>query len=174
MFVYPCKDGYVFYLAPGAAVMASANRAWTEWLASEGMSTEHLKVMGWPDVDLVQMAPEDFDMMQDTLGKFMMNHTKAELYEGAHQRDIPLVPVSSPRDVLENLQLRERGFWLEVEHPELGESLTYPGPWAQVTEAPLTGWRPAPLIGEHNDDIYGNELGFSKEEMVLLKQAGVT
>jgi len=172
-FVYPCKDGYVFYLSPGAAVMATANRAWTEWLASEGMSTEHLKAMGWPDLDWVQLTPQDFDVLQDTLGNFMMNHTKAELYEGALDRDIPLVPVSSPKDVLENPQLRERAFWMEVEHPGLGVSLTYPGPWARITEAPLTGWRRAPLIGEHNEDIYGKELGFSKDKMVMLKQAGV-
>lgn len=172
-FVYPCKDGYVFYLAPSVALMARANRAWTDWLASEGMSTEHLKVMGWPDLDLAQLTPEGLDMMQDTIGNFMMNHTKAQLYEGALHRDIPLVPVASPRDVSENPQMRERGFWMEVEHPDLGVALTYPGVWAKVTEAPLTGWRPAPLIGEHNEDVYGEELGFSKEKMVTLKQAGV-
>ena len=172
-FVYPCKDGHVFYLAPGAAVMITANRAWTEWLTSEGVSVEHLKGMGWPDLDFMNLSPQDFDMIQGTLGDFMITRTKADLYEEALKRDIPLVPVSTSEDVLENPQLRERGYWIEVEHPDLGVSLTYPGPWAKVTEAPLTGWRPAPLIGEHNEDIYGKELGFSRKQMVILKQAGV-
>ena len=172
-FVYPCRDGYVFYFAPGANVMISAAKAWTEWLESEGVSTAHLQVFGWPKINFAELTPDDMEVMQETLGSFMKNKTKAELYEEALKREIPLVPVSSTRDVLENRQLQERDYWIEVEHPSLGVSLTYTGPWAKLTEAPMTGWRCAPGIGEHNTEIYVDEMGLSKEQIVLLRQAGV-
>ncbi|MFC1896176.1 CaiB/BaiF CoA transferase family protein, partial [Thermodesulfobacteriota bacterium] len=124
-FVYPCKDGHVFYLAPGANVMLSAAKAWTEWLLSEGVTTDHMKHFGWPEIDFMEMTPEDFEMMQDTLGRFMMKHTKVELYEGALQREIPLVPLSSPKDVLDNSQLKERGFWMEMQHDQEQRQTTF-------------------------------------------------
>jgi benzylsuccinate CoA-transferase BbsE subunit len=142
-FIYPCKDGHVFYLSPGANVMLSAAKAWTEWLAEEGISTDHLKHFGWPEIDFMEMTPDDFELMQETLGSFIIKHTKKELYEEALKRDIPLVPVASPADVYTNVQLKERDFWM------------------------------APLTGEHNEEIYGSELGFSGQQMVILRQAGV-
>jgi crotonobetainyl-CoA:carnitine CoA-transferase CaiB-like acyl-CoA transferase len=68
--------------------------------------------------------------------------------------------------------LRERGFWIDIEHPELGASLPYPRQFAQMSEqAPTTRFR-APLIGEHNGDIY-SEIGLTGRDLVALKQAGV-
>jgi len=172
-FVYPCKDGYVFYLAPGINVLLTAARAWDQWLAEEGMSTDHLKHFGWPELDFMQMAPEDVDMMQDTFGNLIKKYTKAQLYEEALKRDIPLVPVAAPGELFENAQLKDRDFWIDIEHPDLGDTITYPGPWAKTTAAPMTGWQTAPRIGEHNQDIYGHELGLTAEQMVALRQAGV-
>jgi len=172
-FVYPCKDGYVFYLAPGINMLITATRAWDQWLVKEGISTDHLKHFGWPELDFMDMSPEDADMMQDTLGGLILKYTKAELYEEALKRDIPLVPVAAPGELFDNAQLKDRDFWFDMEHPDLGESITYPGPWAKTTPAPLAGWRPAPGIGEHNQEIYIRELGLSPGQLVALKQAGV-
>ena len=64
-------------------------------------------------------------------------------------------------------------FTASVEHPELGETLTYCGPQFKLTETPLTYSRPAPLIGQHNGEIYGEELGLSAGELKSLKRDGV-
>ena len=95
-----------------------------------------------------------------------------ELYQGAIERGIMLYPVYSAKEIWNDVQLKARGFWTEVYHDEMGEALLYPGsPYV------LSGYRPgihrAPLIGEHSEDIYFGELGFSREELALLKQAGV-
>ncbi len=84
-----------------------------------------------------------------------------------------LAPISSTRQIWENVQLRDRGAWVEVEHPELGTSITYPGAWSRLTESPLTLRNRAPLIGEHNEEVYEGELGIPREKLVLLKSAGV-
>ncbi len=173
-YVYPCKDGYVFYLAPGINVLLAAARAWNQWLAEAGIGTGHMEHFGWPaKLDFTQMSPQDVDTMQDTLGSLMIRYTKAELYQNALKRNIPLVPVAAPGELFENDQLEDRDFWIDLEHPELDGPITCPGPWARTTPAPLTGWRPAPRIGEHNEEIYIRELGLTAARMIVLKQAGV-
>jgi crotonobetainyl-CoA:carnitine CoA-transferase CaiB-like acyl-CoA transferase len=62
---------------------------------------------------------------------------------------------------------------VDIEHPELGTTVTYPGAFAHASEAPPRISRRAPLIGEHNREIYEGELGFSREDLVRLKEAGV-
>jgi crotonobetainyl-CoA:carnitine CoA-transferase CaiB-like acyl-CoA transferase len=105
--------------------------------------------------------------------RFFLNHTKAELYEGALKRKIMLYPVSDIKDLLESPQLKARGFWEEIEHSELGpgrKPVLYPGAFAKASETPWKNRRRAPLIGEHNQEIY-EEVNLSKEDLVLLKQA---
>ena len=68
---------------------------------------------------------------------------------------------------------REDEFYAGVEHPELGETVTYLGSPYKMTETPRRISRRAPLIGEHNEEIYESELGLSKEEMRRFKQDGV-
>lgn len=84
-----------------------------------------------------------------------------------------LAPVASARDIVNNVQLREREWWLRVEHPELNATVNYPGFFVKASENPCeVRYRP-PLIGEHNQKIYIEELGLSQEELIYLKQAKV-
>lgn len=102
-----------------------------------------------------------------------MNHTKSELWNGAQEKGIQLYPVFTPTDMLEFPQLAIRQYWEEVEHPELGANIVYPGAFAELSEGSFKIRRRAPLIGEHNEEIYLGELGLSKEELVHLKQGGI-
>jgi crotonobetainyl-CoA:carnitine CoA-transferase CaiB-like acyl-CoA transferase len=84
-----------------------------------------------------------------------------------------LSPVSTIEDICHNRQLKERGFWVDVLHHELSDTLRYPGPWAKLTETPLARWEKAPRIGEHNDEIYRDELSMSPNELEYLRRSGV-
>ncbi len=81
-------------------------------------------------------------------------------------------PLSTAADLWENIQLRARDFWVSLEHPELDATLPYCGPFVKLSETPLTITRRAPLIGEHNEEIYA-ELGIAAGELARLKDAGV-
>ncbi len=59
-----------------------------------------------------------------------------------------------------------------VEHPEMGDRLTYCGPFIKFSEAAIDIKRRPPLTGEHNEEVYG-ELGISKQELLALQQAGI-
>ena len=74
---------------------------------------------------------------------------------------------------MDDPQLKARGFWVEVEHPELKTKITYPGAFGHLSGTPPRITRRAPLIGEHNREIYTGELGISHEQLIMLTQAGV-
>jgi len=74
--------------------------------------------------------------------------------------------------VLKYPQLNARNFWKDIEHPELGTSLKYPGGAVVTTQGYVGIKRRAPLIGEHNDEIY-KELGLTSVEIQDLKDKKV-
>jgi len=171
--VWPTKDGYVQYNIMGGPIGAPSSRALVEAMDSAGMATEELKQKDWDALDMQTVTQEDIDSIAEPIGKYFAAHTSLEIYEEAVKRRIILAPLSTTEQLWENVQLGERGAWVEVEHPELGTSISYPGVWAKVTEAPLTLRHRAPLIGEHNREIYGDELGISEEKLALLMGSGV-
>ena len=81
--------------------------------------------------------------------------------------------MSNSVDVLENLQLAARNYWADLEHPELDATFAYPRHFFLGSETENYVRRRAPLIGEHNDEIYGKELGLSSAEITALKEASV-
>jgi crotonobetainyl-CoA:carnitine CoA-transferase CaiB-like acyl-CoA transferase len=81
--------------------------------------------------------------------------------------------VRAPEELLDDAHLHDRGFWKLVEHPELGRSFVYPGEAALYNGSPWCISRRAPLIGEHNQDIFCGELGLSLHELSLLAESRV-
>ena len=63
---------------------------------------------------------------------------------------------------------------MEIEHDELGRTITYPGSFATTSEASPLVLRRAPLIGEHNREILHEELKYSENWLDSLRKAGVT
>ena len=101
-----------------------------------------------------------------------MRSLRANCCREALARGIVLIPASTPKDLLADPQLEARDYWEEVEHPELGTTLTYPGALYKSSEVKWKIGR-APLIGEHNREVYEGELGFTKERLAAMKQSGV-
>jgi len=171
--LWPCKDGWVIFYILGGAFGARSNRALAQWMDSEGMADDFIKNMDWETFDMATATQETQDLLEAVTAKFFLTKTKQELYQAAIEKGLGLCPVSIPEDLLENSQLKARNFWVEIDHPELGAAITYPGAFAQTSETPLTMRQRPPLIGEHNEEIYVNELGLSRQELVTLKESGV-
>ena len=172
--VYPCKDGHVFLLVTGAsqAGMVASSRALVEMANRDGFALE-LKDYPWQKIDASSISQEELTRLTDLMQDFIKTKTKAELFEEALEKGILLAPLTNMKDVVESPQLAARGFWEQMEPPELGTTITYPGYPIKITEAPCRVQRRAPLIGEHNEEIYQKELGFSKEELVALRSHGI-
>ena len=171
--IWKCKDGYVNFAIFGGAAGAKTNRALIQWLDEEGLAAEDLKVIDWESFDMAQATEKVYPLISKPLGTFFGMHTREELYKGALERKIMLYPVNTVEDLLKDPQLKARGFWQEVEHPELGMTFIYPGAFVSIPQAPIGIRRRAPLIGEHNEEIYEKVLGFSREKTIILKQEKV-
>jgi len=170
--LWPCKDGYVSWFYWGGAMSLRTNVPLVKWMESEGMADNFLKEFDWSKFGF-NTTQEEIEHIEAPTAKFFMAHTKEELFEGALKHGVQLYPVSTPVDMLESPQLAARKFWEKVEHPELSTTITYPGAFANASEAPPRISCRAPLIGEHNQEIYQKELGISREKLLILKQAGV-
>lgn len=171
--IWPCKDGYITFLIHGGPLGSKTNQAVTEWMDEEGIAPTFMKEMKWDNFDLRVASEDRLRLLEKSLINFFSRHTKEELYTWAIEKQIMLCPVFNSAELLENQQLRDRGFWVELEHPELNDTIIYPGAFIKISE--MTYWmqRRAPLIGENNLQIYEGELGISKENLVILKQSGV-
>jgi len=170
--IWECKDGYLagFYAGGILKAMSLGAVVLTEWMTEEGMA-EDMTEVDWLNQDMQTVEPEVVQHQQDVAQKFLMTKTKAELYDRCVRDKIPFAPISDPRDIATNRQLEARNFFVQIEHPELGDPLTYCGPFVQFSESPMKRWFQAPRIGEHNSEIYEKELGLSSEQMVMLKRA---
>jgi len=109
------------------------------------------------------------------LGDFFKGHTRAELVQGSLDRRILLFPVATPSALQGHPQLEARGYFKEIEHPELGETVQYPGAFIKSGDGrDIAGvYRRPPLIGEHNVQVYQEEMGLSSSELETLKRSGV-
>jgi benzylsuccinate CoA-transferase BbsE subunit len=170
---WPCKNGYVIFILTAGAFGARTNQLLTEWMDSEGMAPGFMKEMDWKTLDAKNMTPDFIKAFDEHVMKFFLSHTKEELYEGAVRKGMQLYPVYDCAALAESPQLRARDAWQPVEHSELGTTMTYPGAWVKMSEAGCQIRRRAPLIGEHNLEVYHEGLGLPFEEVERLKQSGV-
>ena len=97
--------------------------------------------------------------------------TRARAYALAGEDRVMVAPVLTVPELLAHPHLRARNAFRELDDPRAG-TLTYPGPPFRPGEGE---WelRPAPRLGEHNVDVYGELLDLDKQDLVRLRAAGV-
>ena len=171
--MWQCKDGYMSFFSFGGRLGLSSNRAMVKWMDSEGYADDFIRQIDWEKLDWSTVTQDYVDQLQAPIARFILAHTKAELLEGAVERGVQIYPLAAAEDMLNSRQLEAREYWTEVEHPELGTSITYPGAFIKSSETPISIRYRAPTIGEHNAEIYREELGFSDKDLVILKQGNV-
>ena len=170
--VWPCKDGYVFFNVIGGRTGAKTLSSLVEWMDQEGMATEFLLTMDWDNFDMFTVTKDVMEKISGPVGEFFLKHTSKELMEGAVPRQVSIGPLSSMQDLLNDKCLQARNFWVDIEHPELATSITYPREFAKSSEMDCSTRFRAPLVGEHNAEVY-REIGLSEQELVMLKQEGI-
>ncbi|MEE9286035.1 MAG: CoA transferase [Dehalococcoidia bacterium] len=170
--VWPCKDGYATWrLFTGQPVGRRTHKI-IDWAEEDGQDTG-LKGTRWQDIDMLSVTQEQLDDWDQVFGEFFLRHTKEQLVEGALSRRMMIYPVNTIADALSQRHFAEREFFTEIDHPELGRTVRYPGPYWKSPGAPWRAKGRAPLIGEHNREVYGEELGLSREDLAALKASGV-
>ena len=154
------KDGHLVITASSdqhwrglVDAMGSPDWASEEWCGDEKARSEHA------------------ERIQPFIKEWAADHTRDEIYRELQSRGTPAGPVLNVAETRNWVQLRERGFFVECEHPEAGV-LAYagtPGRFSTIQWA----IRPAPLLGEHNREIYGNELSYGEDDLARMARSGV-
>jgi crotonobetainyl-CoA:carnitine CoA-transferase CaiB-like acyl-CoA transferase len=162
---FRAKDGtYVNALISGGLNPRNvANLA--ELMDQYGMAAD-LKDPEYKDPAFI--AQHTSHIIEDVLTDFIASLPAEEVYHAAQDRGFTWGAVRAPEALLDDAHLQDRGFWKQVEHPELGRSFTYPGEAAIYNGSPWRISRRAPLAGEHNTEILCGELGLSSDEVSML------
>ncbi|MCE5261965.1 MAG: CoA transferase [Deltaproteobacteria bacterium] len=180
--VWECKDGSIICSALGGAGADGI----LEWMNGEGLAGDLLSEEYADVVAAIKgaagggrggkkgaPAPKLRDLkeaqkhVEEIWQAFLLAHTREELFVGAQERGVVLMPINTAKGIVEDVGLRERGYFVDVEHPELGSSIKYPGPPYRLDATPWSIRKRAPLIGEHNIEVY-EEIGFSREQLAEM------
>ena len=104
--------------------------------------------------------------------RFIARITADEAYREAQALHLPWGVVRRPEENLEDPHWADRGFFDELELPGCDAPLRVPTAPYRFSDAPVRARRRAPLLGEHNHDVYARELGLEAAALVQLAQVG--
>ena len=99
-------------------------------------------------------------------------HTAEEAMALLQEQGVAAGVVQDASDLAQDPQLKERGFFIELDHPELGKTISDAAP-IRLSDTPARYIRAAPILGQDNDYVYGELLGMSDDELAELRQQGV-
>ncbi len=158
---YSCKDGIIL-------IYGIVPAFWPRIVAWMGMP-ELLQDPRFTAAETRPLYHGDFDAI---LMPWLLERTQQELVGSAQAHRLPVTPVYTIDEVLKDPQFNARGFFVDIEHPLAGR-ITYPGVPFKLPEAPSQPQRPAPLLGQHNNEIYCERLGYTAEDLVRLRERGI-
>lgn len=101
-----------------------------------------------------------------------MQHTKREIMDMCQAKGCPSTAIFTVGEASELPHLRERGYIVDVDHPLLGSLRDFGAPF-KLPESPGGPSRPAPQLGQHNEEVFGTLLGIGAAELSKLTSDGV-
>jgi crotonobetainyl-CoA:carnitine CoA-transferase CaiB-like acyl-CoA transferase len=167
------QDGYIRYSVYTGEQGARMNRPVIDWMASEGFADEYLTSLDWSQLSWEDLTEKEIEKITGYYTRFFQRKTKAEILERAREIKADVEPIYTIGETLKHPQFRERDYFQEIEHAELGQLISYPGGFSRFSDVRCQRYRRAPLIGEDNLEIYHEEMGISKEEIADLKKSGI-
>jgi crotonobetainyl-CoA:carnitine CoA-transferase CaiB-like acyl-CoA transferase len=174
--LWNAKDGQISLVFLFGTALGPFTKRFVDYLYEAGACDEamhHTDWIAYGDLLLTGKEPmEGYERMKGVVAKFIATKTKVEIFDLARSNGFLMAPVATVADVLENPQFHERTYWQKLEHPELGRSFNYTGPFARFSQTPITYRRRAPLVGEHNREVYG-ELGLTAQQIEDYCRRGI-
>ncbi|MFK7941932.1 MAG: formyl-CoA transferase, partial [Paracoccaceae bacterium] len=118
----------------------------------------------WKDAPGYATPPERLDKLNEIFGeieKWTMTKDKLEVMDICNPHDIPVGPILSMKEIMEDEGLQATGTIVKVPHPERGDYYTVGCP-IKMSDSPVEVER-SPLLGEHTSEILGDVLGYSAD-----------
>jgi benzylsuccinate CoA-transferase BbsF subunit len=133
--------------------LAIGNPSWCE---EERFASRYSRLQNRQDLD-------------SNLATWTRERAAGEITELLQANGVAAIPVMGAEDRLFNPHFQERGLYSDIEHPSLGAEPIYNIMW-NLNKTPPSILRHAPLLGEHNQQIFGGLLGMEKEEIARLEE----
>ena len=158
---FRCKDGYVSFLPLGS-------RMWPQL----ARMIDRADMINDPRYRSPDDRTERREELEAIFQGWFNEHTRMEVFAAGQREMLPCAPIMESYEALENPHFRERGYFVDLMHPDAG-SLTYTGlPFRLSDDAPTPN-APAPRLGEHNGEVYGELLNIGGAELAELRAKGV-
>jgi crotonobetainyl-CoA:carnitine CoA-transferase CaiB-like acyl-CoA transferase len=164
---FRAKDGVYVCALVGGRLNPKYLRELADLLDSNGMAGD-LRNPKYQDPAVI--AANASHIIDDLVAGFIASLPAEEVYHAAQERGFTWGAVRPAEALLGDPHLQDRGFWKTIEHPELGRDFVYPGEAAIYNGSPWRISRRAPLIGEHNSEIFCGEFGLSPGELTVLAE----
>jgi benzylsuccinate CoA-transferase BbsE subunit len=162
---YRCKDGLIYLMINRPAHW----KALAEWI-SEVTGNDAVRDPLFDGPSSNRFASRD--LIDFYISDLTSRYTVDELYHEGQRRHIACTPVNSAAAVASDPHLAARNYFVTVTHAEHG-TLNYPGAPYRHATTPWRITRPAPHIGEHNEEIYSRELGLDTDMLRTFNQSGI-
>lgn len=156
---YKAKDGYFYVCVAGSAL-------WKRFLRM--MKREDIAGDRRFQTDYERARPENRQFFSDWLNEWAADKTVDEVVSEFTEAGIPCARVNSIPEVAADPHVRARGMLPEVEHPGVGK-VPLIGMPIKLSKTPGRIKTPQPMLGEHNEEIYCDLLGYTPEEVAQLK-----
>jgi len=175
--VWPAKDGFVAITFLFGSALGVFTVRLMNYLCEQGFcdaATRDIKWLQFGELLASGQVPiSEYERVKMVVEEFTRTRTKAELLKLALEKGFLIAPITTIDEVVQSLQLGAREYWQRVEHPELNEGFTYPGPFVKFSSTPIRYRRRPPLIGEHNREIFVDELAIDEHRLSDLQRDGV-
>jgi crotonobetainyl-CoA:carnitine CoA-transferase CaiB-like acyl-CoA transferase len=160
-FLADCQDGKIFVLA-----------------VEEHQWQSLVKLMGNPEwaseeifKDRMSRA-QNMDALKALMSEWLSQWKVTDLYKAAQEARIPFAPVNTMQQMYENDHLQERKYFVEFDQPGMSK-LKLPGAPSQYGKIKWALRRPAPHLGQHDEEVFCGEFGVPRDQLAKLKQSGV-
>ncbi len=149
---WPCADGYVAITLLFGPAFTEPNRRLLKWVHETGHCGAEDVETDWGArimaMSLGEDSPEAYHVLCQKVENFTLERTQSELFEEGLDRGIYIAPTLSIEGLLQERHFRARDFWQETTSGD--KTIDVPGPFAKLSESPLTQPGPAPGIGDHS------------------------
>ena len=169
--IWRCRDGYVSFAIQGGAIGRHTGKMLLEWMRTRGEPPAVVAQIESDGFDNTTLRQDEVERVEAAIAPFFEGLTKREFFDGVVARNMLGYPVSTVADVEADPQLAARDFWQEVEVPAAGRSVAFPGGFALFDGERPRIHRPAPRLGEHNDEVYVRELAIEARDMEATRMA---
>jgi benzylsuccinate CoA-transferase BbsE subunit len=168
---FAASDGWIAIVA-GKLGTAKAWDTLVAWLIEEGaLGAGPLAGAEWKTL-VHRRLPDSIATFRSIFETFLSSWNRQDFYEAAQSRGISVAPVNSLPDLLEDIQLADRGFFRDVEDGVLGRQVTYPGPPYRLPDHPPMSWSAAPAPGCDGLAVLRGWLDLDEARLADLAQAG--